>query len=317
MSDPFSDGPSVPGQPDSHAADPGHRADEALADRTERPRPPRRRTGALLGGALALVLIGVAGAVLIMPRLTDRTASAPPPPATSTTPTPTPSPTPTDFTAFLINHPFNDEKLGEWSCEVAVEPPDDDEDLDAWIGSIVDCLDERFAGPIEQAGHRPGTPRRKFFSGKADTPCGDTKAAAFYCPSDETINLDADEIGTYVDTMRLGAFHVIFHEYAHHVQQRLGIMRASNDFGPDRGDRRASVRRLELQADCLYVSSLSRLRQVDWSEADAEELAHWRVDAGDDTHGRTASQQHWLEKGIESGAMSACNTWNADSEDVA
>ncbi|MDN5727598.1 MAG: neutral zinc metallopeptidase, partial [Propionibacteriales bacterium] len=284
---------------------------------TRRPRRRSRVGVALAAGGMALVLIGVASAVaLVAPRLRGADESAPPAPSIVVR-TPSASPTPTDYTALLIDHPFNSQELGRWSCEVSVTAPRRQQALDRWVGTIVDCLDKRFAEPMEQAGYKAATPRRKFFSGDVATDCGESKAAAFYCSADETIYLDADEIGNYVDTMRLGAFHVIFHEYVHHVQQRVGIMRASQDFTPDRGKRQVTVRRLELQADCMYVSSLRRMRQAQWSAADAAELIDWRSTAGDDTHGLASTQKKWLKAGIESDSMSACNTWNVDRTEVA
>jgi predicted metalloprotease len=162
--------------------------------------------------------------------------------------------------------------------------------------------------------------------------CGEAQSATgpFYCPGDEKVYLDL----SFFDELR-SRFHapgefaeayVIAHEIGHHVQKLLGIegkvqrLRQSDP----RQANPLSVR-LELQADCfagVWGHSTEQRKIVD--EADVERGLQAAAAVGDDrlqkmatgrvspesfTHGSSAQRTQWFKRGIDSGQVSACNTF--------
>jgi predicted metalloprotease len=162
--------------------------------------------------------------------------------------------------------------------------------------------------------------------------CGSASAATgpFYCPEDQKVYLDL----AFFDELRQrfgapGEFaqaYVIAHEIGHHVQKLLGIegkvhrlqQREPSEANP------LSVR-LELQADCLggvWANSTEQRNIVDQSDVQSAMQAAAAV--GDDrlqrmgqgyvnpesfTHGSSAQRVQWFKRGLNSGQISACNTF--------
>src|SRR5262249_10839270 len=112
----------------------------------------------------------------------------------------------------------------------------------------------------------------------------------------------------------------------HHVQKILGIeQRVANLRRRDpRADNPLSVR-LELQADCLagvWGNSTAQRKIVDNSDIDAgmaaaaavgddrlEKKATGHVSPESFTHGSSAQRVEWFRRGLESGKVSACDTF--------
>jgi predicted metalloprotease len=157
---------------------------------------------------------------------------------------------------------------------------------------------------------------------KAQTRCGSAadQTAAFYCPADDTIyvgeslakqiisgaaqGFPGQQLGFGHAVGDFGAAYVVAHEYAHNVQQELGLFNAV---------RTPTVAPFELQADCmagLWGNSVYRQGKV--SQADVQEaidtaLAVGDFEFGSARHHGTPEQraQAWL-LGFESGDPSAC-----------
>jgi predicted metalloprotease len=174
------------------------------------------------------------------------------------------------------------------------------------------------------------------FSGLVRSACGMAQAAMgpFYCPADQKVYID---LSFYQDLkQRHGApgdfaqAYVIAHEVGHHVQNLLGIsdkVQAARRSAGEAEGNRLSVR-LELQADCLagvWGNHADRSRQV-LEEGDVEEALRAASSIGDDrlqrqsqgyvapesfTHGTSEQRVRWFKRGISSGKLESCNTFEA------
>jgi predicted metalloprotease len=168
--------------------------------------------------------------------------------------------------------------------------------------------------------------------------CGLGQAAMgpFYCPADHKVYIDLafyDELRSQFGSP--GDFaqaYVIAHEVGHHVQNLLGIsdrvQAASRQ--SDRAKANALSVRLELQADCfagIWAHRANKARDI-LEQGDIEEGLNAASAIGDDrlqhqsrghvtpdsfTHGSSAQRVRWFKRGLESGQLSACDTFSATS----
>jgi predicted metalloprotease len=155
------------------------------------------------------------------------------------------------------------------------------------------------------------------------TGCGEPAGdhAAFYCPADDTIYIAqvfASELyegilrGLPGETAGYGraagdfaVAYVVAHEYAHNLQQELGVF----DNRPGSG-----AKPFELQADCLAgtwaysVFAAGELKPGDLEEATNAALAVGDFDYGNaQHHGTPEERRDALLVGFESGDPGACN----------
>lgn len=187
----------------------------------------------------------------------------------------------------------------------------------------------------DQIGQPYQEPRLVLFSGSVDSACGFAQAAMgpFYCPADQRVYIDLSFYEDLKSQLQApGDFaqaYVVAHEVGHHVQNLLGIssqvrrlqQRVSQSDAND-----LSVR-LELQADCLagvWANHAQRSRQI-LEQGDIEEALNAASQIGDDrlqmqsqgyvtpdsfTHGSSEQRARWFSKGIQSGNIDQCNTFD-------
>ena len=161
--------------------------------------------------------------------------------------------------------------------------------------------------------------------------CGtaQTSTGPFYCPEDEKVYLD---LGFFNDLKtRFGATgqfaqaYVIAHEIGHHVQKILGIEESvRRQQQRDRSRVNPLSVRLELQADCFAGVWTSTNQQRGLTREDIQSALGAAAAVGDDrlqrasrgtvnpetfTHGSSAQRVHWFQAGLESGKISACQTF--------
>jgi predicted metalloprotease len=163
--------------------------------------------------------------------------------------------------------------------------------------------------------------------------CGGAQTATgpFYCPGDEKVYLDLaffDELDQrFHASGDFARAYVVAHELGHHVQKLLGTeakMRQAQQQNPSRAND-LSVR-LELQADCyagVWGHSTEQRAIIDQSDIQAGLNAAASV--GDDrlqkmatgtvmpekfTHGTSAQRAKWLQTGLDSGRIDACDTFS-------
>jgi uncharacterized protein len=162
--------------------------------------------------------------------------------------------------------------------------------------------------------------------------CGlaQSETGPFYCPADEKIYVDLgffDELANRTGApSEFGQAYVIAHELGHHVQKLLGIESKINRLrqaNPSISNP-LSVR-LELQADCLagvWGHSTQQRNLIDESDISAgmdavaavgddrlQKMSRGYVSPESFTHGSSAQREAWFRRGLESGEVSACNTF--------
>ncbi len=86
-----------------------------------------------------------------------------------------------------------------------------------------------YASSVKAAGFTMTRPDVRIYTGTIQTPCGQGLKGypVFYCGSNETIYSSAGSTAEYGETLRLGGYWIVFHEFAHHVQQRAGVLAAA------------------------------------------------------------------------------------------
>jgi uncharacterized protein len=183
-----------------------------------------------------------------------------------------------------------------------------------------------------QAGKQYRHAKLVLFRDSIDSPCGQAQSATgpFYCPEDEKVYLDLgffDQLKNQFGAPgEFAQAYVIAHEIGHHVQKILGIeskverMRQSN---PSEANP-ISVR-VELQADCfagVWANSTEQRNIVHAADIQAglraaagvgddrlQKMATGRVSPETFTHGTSQQRDHWFQTGLNSGQISACNTF--------
>ncbi len=174
------------------------------------------------------------------------------------------------------------------------------------------------------------------FNGQTRSACGAAQSAMgpFYCPEDRKIYLDTSFFKDMKNKFGGGGdfayAYVISHEMGHHIQNLLGILpkaQAAQQNASSKAQANAISVRVELQADCLagvWAANANQKWQI-LEEGDVEKAVAAAQAIGDDrlqkagrgyavpdsfTHGSSAQRVQWLERGLQSGKISSCNTFS-------
>jgi predicted metalloprotease len=188
----------------------------------------------------------------------------------------------------------------------------------------------------EQEGIQFKEPRLVLFDGVTDSRCGTAQSAMgpFYCPLDQRIYLDTSFFRDMKQRFGGGGdfayAYVISHEMGHHIENLLGILpkvqRAQARAG-SRAEANGLSVRVELMADCLagVWANKGNARSRFLEEGDIEKAVASAQAIGDDrlqkaqrgmvvpdsfTHGSSAQRTEWLLRGLKSGRIDDCNTFN-------
>jgi predicted metalloprotease len=178
-------------------------------------------------------------------------------------------------------------------------------------------------------------PKLVLFSGATRSACGGAQSAMgpFYCPLDQKVYLDL----SFFNEMKrkfnapgdFAAAYVIAHEVGHHVQNLIGILpkvQQAQARASSRAEANALSVRVELMADCLAgvwaYHANARFRILE--PGDVEEALGAASAIGDDrlqkqsqgfavpdsfTHGSSQQRVSWFTRGLKSGNMQQCNTF--------
>lgn len=181
-------------------------------------------------------------------------------------------------------------------------------------------------------------PKLVLFRGSVRSACGQGQSAMgpFYCPLDKKLYIDL----SFFEELKVrfkapGDFaqaYVIAHEVGHHVQTLLGISdqvvkakaRASQK------EANAIQVRMELQADCLagiWANRAHKTKNI-LEAGDVDEALGAATAIGDDTiqkrsrgfvvpdaftHGSSNQRVRWFRRGLQSGNLRDCDTFNAQT----
>lgn len=257
---------------------------------------------------------------------TTRTSSTSKPPS-SGTPGSTSSTTPGGSTSTKPSGPYADhpelsasrlyqQQWSSWSCptvERAEIPPGNA--YKAWFSALLDCMMKRYEPVVTAAGGTLPRPEVFYFRRSATSPCGTSgDTGGFYCSANEAMYIDPVAMAEAASQgLRLAGVHVMFHEFSHHVQNRLDLLA----IGVEVEDRYQVSRRLELQAECFTWSNLSLLPPSQWTARDLEDFTQWAGSDTGRTHGNAASRTYWFQRILGKGDLGLCNTWVAATDKVA
>jgi predicted metalloprotease len=210
----------------------------------------------------------------------------------------------------------------------------DDDPQAKFVSVVLKDTEDTWTEIFRQRGETYRDPTLVLFTQATRSACGVGQSAMgpFYCPNDQKLYLDMaffrdldDRFGAPGDFAQA---YVVAHEVGHHVQTLSGLtgqVDAARQRGSARQANAISVR-MELQADCYagvwghYAAQRGLLEP-----GDAEEGLRAAAAIGDDrlqqqtegrvvpesfTHGSSQQRVEWLRRGLDSGKMEACDTFN-------
>lgn len=200
------------------------------------------------------------------------------------------------------------------------------------LGYTEDTWSEIFAA----AGQTYQEPTLVLFTDMVQSACGTNSAATgpFYCPPDQKVYVD---LGFFRELERIGGAgdfaqaYVVGHEVGHHVQNLVGtsnsVRQAQARSGSQAEANRLSVM-MELQADCyagVWAHHMNRRGGGAILESgDVEEGLRAAAAIGDDrlmrsagraanpesfTHGTSEQRAMWLRRGLQTGSVEDCDTF--------
>jgi uncharacterized protein len=206
------------------------------------------------------------------------------------------------------------------------------DELGQFVGVVVKETENLWTEVFQQNNSTYDAPTVVLFTDATQSGCGLAQSASgpFYCPNDQKVYIDL----AFYDQLRQqfgapGDFaqaYVIAHEIGHHVQNLTGVL---PEFNRRRGamsqdEQNAYSVRVELQADCYagvwanYANRENLLEQGDTEEAinaanqiGDDTLTRGQVSPRNFTHGTSQQRMTWFKRGMETGDVGQCDTFNA------
>ncbi len=219
----------------------------------------------------------------------------------------------------------------------AAPPPAQDEQAQ-FVSVVLADTEDTWGALFADAGSRYQPPKLILFSDAVQSACGMAGAAVgpFYCPGDQQVYIDLGFFrelrNQYQAPGDFAQAYVLAHEVGHHVQNLTGIMGQVNRArgSVSKADANALSVLLELQADCyagIWAHHAQRSRQI-LERGDIEEAMRAAAAVGDDTiqrrssghvvpdaftHGSAEQRMSWFRRGLQSGNVGDCDTFQASS----
>ena len=207
------------------------------------------------------------------------------------------------------------------------------EDRSAQLASFVlgDAQDT-WTQILAKEGIRYPRARLVLFRDYTQSGCGAAQSSTgpFYCPADQKVYLDLgfwDQLKQFGASGEFAQAYVIAHEIGHHVQNVLGIerkVRAMQEENPQARNRLSVA--MELQADCfagVWAHSTAERKILEQGDVPAalqaaaavgddrmQKMARGYVTPDSFTHGSSQQRVGWFNRGLNSGQVSACNTFS-------
>ncbi len=210
-----------------------------------------------------------------------------------------------------------------------------EKELVEFVSVILADTEQTWTAIFEEQGQKYQQPRLVLFRNAVKSACGMAQSAMgpFYCPADQKVYIDLAFYDQLKNQFKApGDFaqaYVIAHEVGHHLQTLLGtsskVHAARAKLSQVEGNK-LSVKQ-ELQADCyagVWAYHANDQRQL-LEMGDIEEGLTAASAIGDDTlqkqsqgyispdsftHGSAEQRVTWFKRGLTSGKMSQCNTFD-------
>jgi hypothetical protein len=223
---------------------------------------------------------------------------------------------------------------GASSQAPAAPPSAEDAPIIDFLSVVLADTEDVWRTLFQQAGSRYSEPKLVIFTGEVNSACGFASAASgpFYCPGDNQLYMDLSFLAQLQKMGAQGDFalaYVIAHEVGHHVQNLAGramsVQRAKQRVS--KAEANALQVRMELEADCyagVWAHHGHRQRNI-LEQGDIEEGLGAAAAVGDDnlqrqargyvvpesfTHGSSEQRMTWFRRGLETGTIESCNTFN-------
>jgi len=219
----------------------------------------------------------------------------------------------------------------------AAPPPEQDEQAQ-FVSVVLADTEDTWGALFADAGSRYQIPKLVLFNDAVQSACGMAGAAVgpFYCPGDQQVYIDLGFFrelqNKYQAPGDFAQAYVLAHEVGHHVQNLTGTMDQVNRArgSVSKAEANALSVLLELQADCyagIWAHHAQRSRQI-LERGDIEEAMRAAAAVGDDTiqrrstghvvpdaftHGSAEQRMSWFRRGLESGQVRDCDTFQAAS----
>ena len=214
----------------------------------------------------------------------------------------------------------------------------EDDSMKKFVSVVLADTEDTWTEIFAEKGQRYTPPRLVLFRDGIQSGCGvaSSQMGPFYCPVNRKIYVDL----SFYDLLKRrfkapGEFaqaYVIAHEVGHHIQNLQGRLDAAQRLqaaasGPERN---AIQVRVELQADCyagVWAKNTDRINKI-LEPGDIEAALRAASAIGDDaiqkstrgyavpdsfTHGSSEQRVRWFTRGYDSGSMSDCDTFRADT----
>lgn len=226
------------------------------------------------------------------------------------------------------------------TTETDYTPSAEEEQAATFAKTVLAGTEDIWTELFAQNGLKYKAPRMVLFTNATQSGCGNASASTgpFYCPADQTLYIDLSffqEMETQLNAGGDFAYaYVIAHEVGHHVQYLLGTLDKVHQQQQRLSQKEANKLnvRLELQAD-FYAGVWAHHDNKNFrslEDGDIEEGLNAASQIGDDrlqmkaqgytvpdsfNHGTSAQRNRWLKKGLETGDMTAGNTFSvSDSQ---
>lgn len=215
-----------------------------------------------------------------------------------------------------------------------VQLSEQEQTITDFVSVVLADTEDVWKGIFGRANQRYPEPNLVLYRDVTQTACGTGQAASgpFYCPGDQKLYLDLSFLN---QLQRMGAggdfalAYVVAHEVGHHVQTVTGVsnqVRSAQARASKIESNQIQVR-MELQADCyagVWANHAHNQRGI-LEEGDIEEGLRAAAAVGDDaiqrsagrrvvkesfTHGSSEERMYWLRRGLETGDISACDTFS-------